>query len=494
MTGLRRRVAILVSGIAAVLALIAPASAGAATLTVNAAADTSDGVCATSALGCSLRDALASANSADGIDTVDFAPGLPTIDLNSAVSVYDTVNIAGPGADKLTVQRSYGAATSFPVFSVSDPTKSLAISGVTITNGRGTGVFGHGGGIYFAGDTLTLDRVRVTGNEVISQTAIVNGNAFADGGGVSVYTGHLNMSNSTIDNNYVRAFPNGTGTALASGGGVSVEIGNSATITNSTIAGNTAGDGGAGGSPGNGGGIANNGTLTLTNSTLDLNKADDFGGGLDNFEVGVPAAATLNAVTLSENEANVDGDGYGAGGGTQSGSGAPSGITVQNTLYAYNRSHQVGGDPIFDQCYGFPHISHGYNLRASLESGCTGFVVPGDITASLGIAIALADNGGPTQTRALEGASLAIDAGNPAAPGSGGDACPATDQRGFFRGFSAGRCDIGAYEVGALEQLPAAPASPPAAVSLATARKSCKKKSRSASAAKKKKCKKKRKK
>src|SRR5919197_317241 len=48
----------------------------------------------------------------------------------------------------------------------------------------------------------------------------------------------------------------------------------------------------------------------------------------------------------------------------------------------------------------------------------------------------VANNGGPTDTMALAGASPAIDAGDPAA-------CPPLDQRGVAR---LGVCDIGAFE------------------------------------------------
>ena len=57
----------------------------------------------------------------------------------------------------------------------------------------------------------------------------------------------------------------------------------------------------------------------------------------------------------------------------------------------------------------------------------------------------LASNGGPTQTHALLPASPAVDAGDPAAPGSGGTACAASDQQGTLRPLGA-KCDIGAYE------------------------------------------------
>lgn len=89
-------------------------------------------------------------------------------------------------------------------------------------------------------------------------------------------------------------------------------------------------------------------------------------------------------------------------------------------------------------------ISLGYNLFSSL-AGCT---VNGDTTGNsttdpmLG---PLADNGGPTRTHLRLAESPAIDTGNPAAPGSGGSACDAKDQRGVGRPVGA-VCDRGATE------------------------------------------------
>jgi hypothetical protein len=59
----------------------------------------------------------------------------------------------------------------------------------------------------------------------------------------------------------------------------------------------------------------------------------------------------------------------------------------------------------------------------------------------------LADNGGPTLTHGWLPGSPAIDAADPAPPGSGGTACPTTDQRGETRPRGAA-CDIGAVELG----------------------------------------------
>ena len=60
----------------------------------------------------------------------------------------------------------------------------------------------------------------------------------------------------------------------------------------------------------------------------------------------------------------------------------------------------------------------------------------------------LQDNDGPTFTHALlPPLPVAIDAGNPASPGSGGDAWPEpSDQRDVSRPQGAA-CDIGAFEV-----------------------------------------------
>ena len=54
---------------------------------------------------------------------------------------------------------------------------------------------------------------------------------------------------------------------------------------------------------------------------------------------------------------------------------------------------------------------------------------------------ALANNGGPTQTMALQVGSPAINGVVYNAP----NGCPTTDQRGYARSSA---CDIGAYEYG----------------------------------------------
>jgi Ca2+-binding RTX toxin-like protein len=89
-------------------------------------------------------------------------------------------------------------------------------------------------------------------------------------------------------------------------------------------------------------------------------------------------------------------------------------------------------------------VSQGYNLLPAAPD-CPVAAATGDqTTADPGLA-QLANNGGPTPTEALLASSTAINSANPATPGSGGAACPATDQRGVPRTLG-GRCDVGAYE------------------------------------------------
>ncbi len=93
--------------------------------------------------------------------------------------------------------------------------------------------------------------------------------------------------------------------------------------------------------------------------------------------------------------------------------------------------------------------SRGYNLiggpgLTADSIGCTR--VNDDPTDQIGMDPMLgplADNGGPTQTRALLVGSPAIDAGDPRPPVDHAMRCPTVDQLDVARN---GRCDIGAFE------------------------------------------------
>ncbi len=230
----------------------------------------------------------------------------------------------------------------------------------------------------------------------------------------------MNQGDTTITNSIIRNNISAGG-VFSNGGGI--ENFGDLTIMNSTISGN---------SGGNGGGIFNQFApapgLTLINSTVSGNTAT-FGGGIRNQF----SAATLNNSTISNNTGSSDGGGIWH-------DGAPGVVNVKNTIIAGNLRSPI--DP--DDCAGTLN-SQGHNLIQE-TAGCTiGGDTTGNITGQDPLLGPLQDNGGPTETHGLMLGSPAIDAGNPAVPGSGGNACEATDQRGVARPVGAA-CDIGAFE------------------------------------------------
>jgi parallel beta-helix repeat protein len=205
----------------------------------------------------------------------------------------------------------------------------------------------------------------------------------------------------------------------------------SLTMTDSLIANNRTAD-----EPTNGVGggltLENSASASLTNVTISGNTAENEGGGIWHYS---SSSLVLNNVTITGNTADsLPGAADGGGIQVEAGSGP---VTVRNSIVFGNTDASGGTAPDCDGAI----TSGGHNLIGT-TAGCTFTSSTGDITGQDPKLGPLADNGGPTQTHALLASSPAIDAGNPAAPGSGGEACAATDQRGVPR-----NCDMGAYEV-----------------------------------------------
>ena len=147
---------------------------------------------------------------------------------------------------------------------------------------------------------------------------------------------------------------------------------------------------------------------------------------------GIVNPTTLNNVTITDNTSD-----------NNRGSGvfAVANFTLKNTILAGNNGNDCEINFV---------TSEGHNILGK-DSACAFTAVSGDqvgtgaepIDPLLG---PLQDNGGPTLTHALLAGSPALDAGNPAAPGSGGDACVSGDQRGAIRPGGA-ICDVGAFEL-----------------------------------------------
>jgi hypothetical protein len=418
--------------------------------------------------------------------TVDFQPGLTgTITLTSGeLAINRDLNIAGPGADVITVSGN----TQSRVFEIATPTVNATISALTIAHGyvymgvgggiqsvgtltvsdcvlSGNEAFAGGGGISNAG-TLTVSDCVLTNNQARYGGGIYNYNA--DGGLVTITHSMLKYNNATYSTSGIPTLGGGIynnggtvsltdstlsgsssagGTSLAGGtvseGGDICNTG-TMTVTRSTLSGNSVSALSRGSATSAGGAVYNSGELNITNSTIYGNSVsvtalfssssgNSSGGGIYNTGV-----LTLVSTTLSGNSASNRGPGSSSGGGVSTTSAGVT--TVRNTLVAGNTA---GTAPDVNGTL----ASQGYNLISD-GTGGSGFVdtdlvgtSANPIDPMLG---PLQNNGGPTQTIALLPGSPAINAGD-------NTGAPDTDQRGFAR-IVGGTIDIGAFEVQAAGQ------------------------------------------
>lgn len=226
----------------------------------------------------------------------------------------------------------------------------------------------------------------------IHRLEIRDGSVLESSGGGILNQGTLTLSESMLS---------GNSASLGNGGGI--ENAGTLTVADSTLSGNNSTDGG--------GGINNTGALVVTNSTFYNNSAANNGGGV--FNDG--GTLTLSNSTLSGNNASVRGGGIRNYNGT---------LHLTNNILADSPS---GGD-----CSSNVPITT--NTNNLIEDGSCSSVLTGDALLS-----SLADNGGLTQTMALDPASPAIDAGDY-------HTCEHRDQRGLQRSSHGAACDIGAYE------------------------------------------------
>lgn len=451
----RRRSSTLVGLAAATAVLFTATPAGAATLSVNTANDTS-------VSNCTLRDAVASANAngnvgacagsgAYGADAIQFnLPNPSTITLGSLLpSINGALTIAGPGAAWLTIS----GADAFQVLDANSGV--ISVSGLTISHGRCTVCQGAGVHISSSG-SLTLDSVVVDANTTAVSDPM---DAFAEGGGIENNGGTLRVVLSAVTNNVVTA----SGASMqngASGGGIMNR--GKLSLERSTVSGNQTSATGIGGmstTNSTGAGVMVNGATTVSQSTVSGNTVAASGGGMSNSP-GAAGIQTFNnpgVVSLSIDRTTISGNASAGTGGIlyqSSGSALVTGSTI--TGNAGNPAN-VGGAVSFrdsivsrpgpnPNCIAFV-TSQGYNLE---DANSCGFNKASDLpnAAVTGLDPLLLDNGGPTKTHRLLPGSVAIDRGNSLGASA--------DQRGSPRPFDfdllanvAGGdgSDIGAFEL-----------------------------------------------
>lgn len=268
-----------------------------------------------------------------------------------------------------------------------------------------------GGGIYQDGGTLTINSSTIYDNSTSNYTE--GGGVFATDTTTTINTSVFDLNRSEDD-----------------GGGIRQETG-SLTIRNSTFSNNSAtfGDGGA---------ISTGAyDTTIINSTISGNLALENGGGIfisDPIEFG---SAVINNSTIANNSASFGGGGLFAEHNT---------ITLNNSIVADNKVAGSSQDVLgkVDGSYSLIEstadvINNGSNFITGQDPGL----------------LALADNGGPTKTHALDTSSIAIDAGDPDFDPSAFSPELDQDQRGSARvsdgdNDTVSQVDLGAYEAEAI--------------------------------------------
>ena len=309
--------------------------------------------------------------------------------------------------------------------------------GTGTTGGQGgIGLGGSGGGGGVAGGVGGLGNLNLIGSTVDGNVSGTGNDGATGNGGDGGNGGATNG-----DGGAGGAGPGGNGGIGGSAGGVFI-TGVDSVLENSTVHANGTGAGGAGGD-----GVGDDGGDATGTGFAGAGGNGNGGDGRDGGPGGGVAsqsASTLRHVTVSENSTG-DGGVLGEGNGGLSGLGdfAPPGFVTDGVDGAVGPGGGIFGDSA--------------NLIATLAAGNTpgncadAPNTPDDGGANLSFPDAtcpgingdpklgpLADNGGPTFTRALAADSAAL--GQVPSP------CIDLDQRGLGRPGAG--CDIGAYELG----------------------------------------------
>jgi predicted outer membrane repeat protein len=306
-------------------------------------------------------------------------------------------------------------ANSFSIFNAQTGV-TLNLEFLTLAHGSAD----EGGAIFNQG-TTTVTNCTFSGN-----TAIAGGAIFTNGA--------MMITNSTFSSNQA-----------AGGGAIELNNPSNVTITNSTFSDNQSGPRGPFEGPG--GAIANDGgKLSVTNSTFFDNQA--FGGEgasglggaifntLDTETIPfTPATLTVTNSRFSGNKAEVS---------------SPNGGAIANFESTASLKGNILASSTPNNCNAAV-TDAGYNISDDGSCGFTGTSIDNSTTLHLDPA-GLRNNGGPTNTIALEPNSQAVDFIPVAECTDQSTPTPlplTTDQRGFPRPDPGNPnfCDVGAFEL-----------------------------------------------
>ena len=294
------------------------------------------------------------------------------------------------------------------------------------------------------GDDNRAD-ISISGNELARIFSVVGSGTDVDLASLTLIDGDTGSNMPSINpaqNN--EGFANLVG-GNGTGGAIRIAANSSATITHSTISGNSAFYGG--------GGIANYGTVTLLNTTLHDNSSDDEGGAILNAGV-----ANLTNVTVSSNGSGSEG--IGSGGGLAATSGSTT--TIIHSTFSGNYAGAEGGG-IYQASGASLSLQNSivlgnsaFTSHTELSAGFTnngGNIISGDSAAvfdQLGMSNGglLGDNGGAVSAILLSSSTLnpALDIGS-AVPGITTDAIGNARASDLTLVDNGGIADAGAVEL-----------------------------------------------
>ncbi|MHB8882716.1 MAG: choice-of-anchor Q domain-containing protein [Thermodesulfovibrionales bacterium] len=378
------------------------------------------------------------------------------------------------------------ATQSGGAINLASMTNASTVSSTTISGNSTTS--NKGGGIYVSGSPLTLTGTNVTGNTsglegggiyATGATSAVNitggsvsSNSGTVGGGIYLTTSAtLTATDLHISNNTARSsfgggiyastpltISNGTfeeNTATSSGGGIYAT--NGVSISNGTFEDNVSGT--------SGGAVISVGG-TINDTTFTGNRAAVSGGAL----FFVSTAGTVNRSTFSGNYltaaanggafySNVTGNSFNNCTFYNNAAG-PGGTGNGGAVYQNTGTANINYCTFYDNLAATAPAIRGGAVKNSIVANSSGSLTLCASVTDVGTNLqfngicaatfssgdpklsALADNGGPTPTMALQAGSQAIDTGTTGT-------CLATDQRGVLRPVNGGvalSCDMGAFE------------------------------------------------